>query len=255
MRFSEKLSIVKKRRCGCVQVFRYSDPHIPERAPEAFASNLLNGGFCLEGAAMQPKEPGTITGLVVTAQRGDSEALEKLLELLLGKYRSITEKSACRLKSRIADPDDFLSEALQRLYEGLPRGQFDAQPNRESLFRLIGGISRNCFLEAWKRDHARKRGGTKQFQGLEEDIIDRTPLPDAGVLVASWIDELTDLLKKRGVEDSTAREVRQYLQLRLIGWSTESIRQTMGWTTSKTRSLSDLLQGLYREENDAAKQT
>ncbi|MEY3459983.1 MAG: hypothetical protein RL215_3140 [Planctomycetota bacterium] len=204
---------------------------------------------------MQPKEPGTITLLVSTAQEGDTESLEKLLELLLGKYRSLTEKSACRLRSRIEDADDFLSEALQRLYDGLPRGQFDAQPNRESLFRLIGGISRNCFLEAWKRDRARKRGGAEQFQGLNEDLIDRTPLPDAGVLVASWVDELTAMLKKRGVEDSTAREVRQYLQLRLLGWSTESIRQTMGWTPSKTRSMSDLLQGLYREENDPEKQT
>jgi len=160
-----------------------------------------------------------VTQLVVAAQQGDAAAAEKLLPLVYEELRRIAAfKMAQEAPGHTLQPTALVHEAwLRMMGDGATR--FD---NRGHFFAVAAEAMRRILVEAARRKHSLKRGGSAVREDIDESHLVQQVPSEEMLAVDEALDLLTaanpvaaDLVKLRYFVGMTMEEAATALGLPL----------------------------------------
>jgi hypothetical protein len=189
---------------------------------------------------------GSVTLAIRTAKKGDREAGEEVLRLICTRKDSWDrlQSIASRLNVTPADRDHFVNEALRRLYNGLVLDKFKQVSDRESLFRLIGGIVRKCVSESHRNEQGKRKSAVRATQGLPDNQADQSKVPDELVQLRDGLAVFRQRLESAVPDPSELKKYWHLLELRLENLSETEIRKRTGATVTDIKRMDELMRKL-----------
>jgi RNA polymerase sigma factor (TIGR02999 family) len=183
--------------------------------------------------------PGKVTQLLIEWQRGDAQALDRLMPLVYAELRAI----AARHLSRESPGHTLQSTAL--VHEAYLRlvGQHRAQwQNRAQFFGIAAQMMRRILVDHARGQHREKRGGSAPTLSLDDATAASEPGAEAEFDLVELDDALTTLA---AIDPRGARTV----ELRFFsGLTIEETAEVLGVSAGTVkREWSTARAWLYRE--------
>ena len=205
------------------------------------------------GSGDEPAESeGSVTLAIRSTKTGDHEAGEELLRLICTRKNNWDRLQAIagRLNVTPADRDHFVNEALRRLYNGLVLDKFKQVSDRESLFRLIGGIVRKCVSEAHRNEQGKRKTAVRATLGLPDNQADQSKGPDELAQLRDGLAVFRQRLESAVPDPSELKKYWHLLELRLENLSETEIRKRTGATVTDIKKMDELMRNLMEGPGD-----
>jgi RNA polymerase sigma-70 factor, ECF subfamily len=155
---------------------------------------------------MQPAKPGEITVLLQNVRKGDSEALDRLLPLVLHELHQLARHYlSAERPGHTLQPTALVNEAYLRLMSDQARDW----RNRAHFVGVTAGIMRRILIDHARRKQTLKRSAERESIELCEEL-------DAG-LSSEQAEELLALDKALERMESVNPRHRQVVELRCFG--------------------------------------
>jgi len=129
---------------------------------------------------------GDITQILLAAQRGDSEAMERLWEKVYDELRRIARAQLHRSPGGTLDTNALVHEAYLKLVDADRLSASD----RAHFFALSARAMRQIVVDHFRRRVAAKRGGDQAPLPIEEHLV---AAPERGEEILALDDALTRL--------------------------------------------------------------
>ena len=165
---------------------------------------------------------------------GDSYAQSRIWERYAEQVTRLARRFLHGVQRRDSDEEDIAVQVLTNLYRRMAQGDFENVTNRQQLWALLLGMTRNKAAEAARRKMAQKRGGgavstesalinpsDSIVNGIDQ-VPDHQMTPDSIVFQSEQFGELIDCLEHN--------DLRQAAFLRMAGYSNEEISKSLGVT-------------------------
>ena len=188
---------------------------------------------------------------------GDSLAQHKIYERFARKIESIADRMLTGVPLGDSDSEDVAVKVLKSLFERIQDGRLEPPVNRQQLWNLLMGITRNKSAQVVRHKRTAKRGkgkikGNSGFGGGTDDLgIQR--IPDQSPNPAAAFREAEDLAER--LESLNDDQLRQIALLRMAGYSNEEIAESLncGKRTIERRvnDLGSKLSPVDRAEGDS----
>lgn len=195
---------------------------------------------------------GSVSLAIRDAKIGNLAAGEEVLRLICTRkhYWDRLQSIASKHNVMPADRDHFVNEALQRLYNGLVLNKYRQVSNRESLFRLIGGIVRKCVSEAYRHERGKRKSAVRATQALPENQIDNAPGPGELAQLRDGFAVFRDRLEAAVPNPVERRKHWRLLELRIEEVSEKEIRIRLASTATEIKKMEDLMRNLMERPDD-----
>jgi len=206
----------------------------------------------LEEKAMLPS--GSVTRWIGRIKGGDVEAAQPLWDRYFHRLIELARPRLHAVRMRAAGPEDVALSALDSFFQKAVQGRFEQLRDRDDLWSLLAGITRNKAAKVVRHESAAKRGSGRVRgesalpstpQAEEPDgfgqVLSKGPTPQEAAQFAEECQRLLD-----GLGDPTLRAVALW---KIEGFSNKDIANKMGIVTrSVERKLNAIRKLWCREE-------
>jgi RNA polymerase sigma factor (TIGR02999 family) len=135
-----------------------------------------------------------ITGLLASAQRGDSLAAEALLPLVYDELRKLAAARLAREASgQTLDATGLVHEAYLRLAGPLGEDDAGVWQGRGHFFAAAGEAMRRILVDNARRRRSAKRGGGLARRDLDESSVADPASSDLVIAVSDALDSLAEI--------------------------------------------------------------
>lgn len=173
------------------------------------------------GPAMERRDAGDITALLVRWKAGDAGARDALAAAIYSQLKRIAANRLREQARPIVDPTELVHEALLKLIQS----PVDAEDRRQ-LFKIAAAALRHTLIDLVRRRDADKRGGG------EVTSLDALQITVAGVAGASadhWLDVERALTELEALDPRKCRIAELAL---IVGLEQTEIAATLGLSLS-----------------------
>ncbi|MFM8474290.1 MAG: ECF-type sigma factor [Planctomycetaceae bacterium] len=194
---------------------------------------------------MGSREPGSVSELLTRSRQGDEAAGQQLLLRLHKDFQGRIHANLRRLQS--ADKADIANDMLYRLYRGLIDGRYTQMQDRNDLWKLIGGINRNCRREVWKRRNTGKARAVETVPyPANHDMPDDGHGPDEIALFEESFQRVRERVEQHILAYPNDAFIREMLMMIVDGYLPREIKSALGISRSKYDSRYDLLYSMCK---------
>lgn len=198
---------------------------------------------------METREPGSVSELLTRSRQGDEAAGQELLLRLQKDFQGRIHANLRTLQS--ADKADIANDMLYRLYRGLINGRYTQMKDRNDLWKLMGGINRNCCKEVIRR---RNTGKARAVQTVpypaNHDMPDDCHSPDQLVLFEESFQRVTERVQQHILAYPNDAFMREMLMMIVDGYLPREIKSALGISRSKYDSRYDLLYSMCKGDTN-----
>lgn len=132
-----------------------------------------------------------ITGLLASAERGDSLAAEALLPIVYDELRKLAAARLAReAPGQTLDATGLVHEAYLRLVGPYQSAGAQGWEGRGHFFAAAGEAMRRILVENARRRHSAKRGGGLVRRELDETYVSGSEASDLVIAVSDALDDL-----------------------------------------------------------------
>ena len=175
---------------------------------------------------------GSVTRWVAALKNGDAAAAQPLWERYHRQLIGLARQKLQSARRREADEEDVVQNAFHSFFQGVAEGRFPKLDDRDNLWRLLVVITARKALDQLAHQHAKRRGGGSDQDGLRilspgtgwddaiEEVVGDEPTPEFAAQVAEQYERLLGLLG----DD----KLRQVAVLKMEGFTDEEIASKLG---------------------------
>lgn len=173
------------------------------------------------GRAMDQRDTGEITALLVRWKAGDAGARDALAAAIYSQLKRIAANRLREQARPVVDPTELVHEALLKLIQS----PVDAEDRRQ-LFKIAAAALRHTLIDLVRRRDADKRGGG-EITSL--DALQITVGAVAGVGADHWLDVERALTELEALDPRKCRIAELAL---IVGLEQTEIAATLGLSLS-----------------------
>ena len=180
---------------------------------------------------------------------GDRGAATKLWQYFGQRVEGLARKTLAGRNQRMSDAEDAAQSAFASFWQGVERGDFPIDANRDELWRILGVITVRKALKHQRREYAEKRGGGRvhgesSVGGLPSDpflldqAVEQIPGQDFDLICAELLEQL----------DPSGRDV---VLLKLAGHTNNEVSRQLGCSLSTVERKLRLVRRIWDEHSKA----
>lgn len=177
----------------------------------------------------------TATQMLLSAQDGNSDAVQRLFPIVYGELRSIAQR---HLASNSLSNQICTTELVHEAYLKLIDHQNVSWKSRTHFFALGSRVMRQVLVDRARRNQAQKRGGGMRSLTLDEGLLTRT---DQRHVLA--VEEVLQKLEDVSPEQSRIVEMRFF-----GGMTVEEVAQELGMSRRWVESEWTMIRAWLRAE-------
>lgn len=198
-------------------------------------------------------EQDNVTQWILDLQGGDALAAQRLWDRYFHHLARLADRRLKNVARLPQDGEDVALSAFHSLCAGVHAGRFGDLTDRESLWKLLVGITVRKTSRTIRDEFRQKRGGGRVVgesailsspdsdgrRGRLEQVLDHEPTPDAVVQFEEILTQLFDLL---GDE-----ELKQIASWKMQGFTSVEIAKRLGKALSTIERRLKLIRTLWSE--------
>lgn len=191
----------------------------------------------------------SVSHWIADLKEGDSDAAQNLWDRYAARLIEIAQRRMKHTPRRIADEEDVAASVFHSLCRGAAAGRFKNIKNRDDLWWLLMGITKQKVVNHVRRETAQKRGGghTQVEAGLNvqggfslDQLMGDEPTPEFLLMLEEEHERLLALLR----DD----ELREIANLRIEGYTVGEIAERMNMSVRTSERKTKLVRDTWRKE-------
>lgn len=190
---------------------------------------------------------------IASLKEGDENAVQQLWNRYSTRLIELAQQRLRYSPKRMADEEDVALSVFHSLCQGATKGRFQNVTDRDDLWWLLLGITRDKTIDHNRREFAHKRGEGKIFTESElgsngeadsrfllDQLIGDEPTPDFVLALDEQFNHLLRILR----DD----DLRKIALLRIEGYTMQEIADQMGTALRTIERKTRLIRSRWRLE-------